>query len=213
MRAACAPASPRSLKAYGELVGNRKIGLVTADDISGNAAMLLSVFIRDPQFQGQTKEKLGLAEATRLVDNMIKDHFDHWLSSDPGRAKDLLERVIEKRRRAPAQEAGQGTLAQDRDAQAAPARQAHRLHQGRDGRAPRSSWSKATAPAARPSRRATARPRPCCRCAARSSTSPRATSRQARRQPGTGRSHPGPGLRHAATSTATTACATTRSSS
>jgi topoisomerase-4 subunit B len=86
----------RSLKAYGELVGNRKIGLVTSDDICGGAAMLLSVFIRDPQFQGQTKEKLASPEATRLVDNMIKDHFDHWLSNDPNRAKDLLERVIEK---------------------------------------------------------------------------------------------------------------------
>ena len=86
----------RSLKAYGELLGNRKIGLVTSDDICGNAAMLLSVFIRDPQFQGQTKEKLASPEATRLVDNMIKDHFDHWLSNDPNRAKDLLERVIEK---------------------------------------------------------------------------------------------------------------------
>src|SRR5689334_5348041 len=64
----------RSLKAYGELLGNRKIGLVTSDDICGNAAMLLSVFIRDPQFQGQTKEKLASPEATRMVDNMIKDH-------------------------------------------------------------------------------------------------------------------------------------------
>ncbi len=86
----------RSLKAYGDLVGNRKIGLVTSDDICGNAAMLLSVFIRDPQFQGQTKERLSSPEAARLVDNMIKDHFDHWLSNDPGRAKDLLDRVIEK---------------------------------------------------------------------------------------------------------------------
>jgi topoisomerase-4 subunit B len=86
----------RSLKAYGDLIGNRKTGLVTSDDICGNAAMLLSVFIRDPQFQGQTKEKLSSPEATRLVDNMIKDHFDHWLSNDPGRAKDLLDRVIEK---------------------------------------------------------------------------------------------------------------------
>lgn len=86
----------RSLKAYGDLVGNRKISLVTSDDICGNAAMLLSVFIRDPQFQGQTKERLASPEAARLVDNMIKDHFDHWLSNDPNRAKDLLDRVIEK---------------------------------------------------------------------------------------------------------------------
>jgi topoisomerase-4 subunit B len=86
----------RSLRAYGELIGNRKAAQITAEDITGGAMMLLSVFIRDPQFQGQTKEKLATAEAARLVENSIKDHFDHWLSGDPGRAKDLLERVIEK---------------------------------------------------------------------------------------------------------------------
>ncbi len=86
----------RSLRAYGELVGNRKAAQITAEDITGGAMMLLSVFIRDPQFQGQTKEKLATAEAARLVESSIKDHFDHWLSGDPGRAKDLLERVIEK---------------------------------------------------------------------------------------------------------------------
>jgi topoisomerase-4 subunit B len=85
----------RGLRAYGELVGNRKTAVVTAEDVTGGAAMLLSIFIRDPQFQGQTKEKLASAEATRLVDTTIKDHFDHWLSADTGRARDLLERVIE----------------------------------------------------------------------------------------------------------------------
>jgi len=85
----------RGLRAYGELVGNRKTSIITAEDVTGGAAMLLSVFIRDPQFQGQTKEKLATAEATRLVDTTIKDHFDHWLSGDTGRARDLLERVIE----------------------------------------------------------------------------------------------------------------------
>jgi topoisomerase-4 subunit B len=85
----------RGLRAYGDLVGNRKTAIITAEDVTGGAAMLLSIFIRDPQFQGQTKEKLATAEATRLVDTTIKDHFDHWLSGDTGRARDLLERVIE----------------------------------------------------------------------------------------------------------------------
>jgi topoisomerase-4 subunit B len=85
----------RGLRAYGELVGNRKASIITAEDVTGGAAMLLSIFIRDPQFQGQTKEKLATAEATRLVDTTIKDHFDHWLSGDTGRARDLLERVVE----------------------------------------------------------------------------------------------------------------------
>jgi topoisomerase-4 subunit B len=86
----------RSLKAYGDLVGNRKASQITAEDITGGAMMLLSVFIRDPQFQGQTKERLASAEAARLVEATIKDHFDHWLSGDNGRAKDLLERILEK---------------------------------------------------------------------------------------------------------------------
>jgi topoisomerase-4 subunit B len=86
----------RSLKAYGELTGNRKAAPVTAEDITGGASMLLSVFITEPQFQGQTKERLASVEATRLVEASIKDHFDHWLSGDPERARDLLDRVIER---------------------------------------------------------------------------------------------------------------------
>jgi topoisomerase IV subunit B len=86
----------RSLRAYGELVGNRKTGQITAEDVIGGAVLILSLFIRDPQFQGQTKEKLASAEAARLVETSIKDHFDHWLSGDPSRAKDLLDWVIER---------------------------------------------------------------------------------------------------------------------
>ena len=85
----------RSLRAHGELVGNRKASQITAEDVSGGAVMMLSLFIRDPQFQGQTKEKLASVEARRLVEATIKDHFDHWLSADTARAGDLLERVIE----------------------------------------------------------------------------------------------------------------------
>ena len=85
----------RSLKAYGELIGNRKVAQVTTEDIMGGACVLLSVFIRDPQFQGQTKEKLASVEAQKLVDATIKDHFDHWLTADPDMARDLLDRVIE----------------------------------------------------------------------------------------------------------------------
>jgi topoisomerase-4 subunit B len=85
----------RALRSYGELVGNRKANVITAEDVTGGASMLLSIFIREPQFQGQTKEKLASAEATRLVDATIKDHFDHWLTGDTGRARDLLDRIIE----------------------------------------------------------------------------------------------------------------------
>ncbi|HEX2582086.1 MAG TPA: DNA topoisomerase IV subunit B [Dongiaceae bacterium] len=84
----------RGIKAYGELAGNRKVAQIIGDDITAPAAMMLSVFIRDPQFQGQTKERLASAEAQRLVEASVKDHFDHWLSGDPGRASDLLDYVI-----------------------------------------------------------------------------------------------------------------------
>ncbi|GAB4224230.1 MAG: DNA topoisomerase IV subunit B [Kiloniellaceae bacterium] len=86
----------RSLKAYAELTGNKKAGAVNSDDLCGGACAMLSVFIRDPQFQGQTKEKLVTVAATRLVETSIKDHFDHWLTEHPERARLLLERVIER---------------------------------------------------------------------------------------------------------------------
>jgi topoisomerase-4 subunit B len=86
----------RSLKAHGDLIGNRKAAQVTAEDVLGGAAMMLSLFIRDPQFQGQTKERLSSADATRLVEASIKDHFDHWLSGDTERARDLLDWAIER---------------------------------------------------------------------------------------------------------------------
>ncbi|MBB6250483.1 DNA topoisomerase IV subunit B [Nitrospirillum iridis] len=86
----------RGMKAYGELVGNRKGPSLTAEDVVDGATILLSVFIRDPQFQGQTKEKLVSAEAVRLTEVAIKDHFDHWLSASPDAAKVLLDRLVDK---------------------------------------------------------------------------------------------------------------------
>jgi topoisomerase IV subunit B len=86
----------RGLKGYGELTGNRRAAQATAEDATGSAALLLSLFIRDPQFQGQTKERLASPEAARLVENAVKDHFDHWLSADPATARRLVERVVER---------------------------------------------------------------------------------------------------------------------
>jgi topoisomerase-4 subunit B len=86
----------RSLKAYGEMTGAKKAGAVNADDLCGGACAMLSLFIGDPQFQGQTKEKLVTVGATKLVETSIKDHFDHWLTEHPERARLLLERVIER---------------------------------------------------------------------------------------------------------------------
>ncbi len=86
----------RSLRAYGDMTGQKKTSIITADDIISGAAIILSVFIKDPQFQGQTKEKLVSTEAAKLVDSAIKDHFDHWLSSDPAASTKLLNTLIER---------------------------------------------------------------------------------------------------------------------
>jgi topoisomerase-4 subunit B len=84
------------MRAFGELVGNRRAVQITTDDVIGGAAIMLSLFMKDPQFQGQTKEKLASPEAARLVENVLKDHFDHWLAEDKTAAADLLERAIER---------------------------------------------------------------------------------------------------------------------
>ena len=86
----------RSLRSYAEMVGNRKSAEITAEDVIGSAGIMLSLFMKDPQFQGQTKEKLGSPEASRLVDNAIKDPFDHWLSGDTKTATALLTYVLER---------------------------------------------------------------------------------------------------------------------
>ena len=86
----------RGVRGYGELVGIRRIAQATGEDVSSGAAILLSLFIRDPQFQGQTKERLASGEATKLVENAVKDHFDHWLSADPAAARLLLDRIAER---------------------------------------------------------------------------------------------------------------------
>ncbi len=86
----------RGLKAYGELVGNKRARQLTGDDVAGSACAMLSVFLREPQFQGQTKEKLVTPAAARLVETTLKDHFDHWLGADPEAANALLALVLER---------------------------------------------------------------------------------------------------------------------
>jgi topoisomerase-4 subunit B len=84
----------RGLRAYGELTGNRRTAAITGDEAFGSATVILSLFIRNPQFQGQTKEKLATAEAFRLVDQTVKDHLDHWLVADALSSKALLDQLI-----------------------------------------------------------------------------------------------------------------------
>jgi len=86
----------KGLRAYGELTKNKQAAKLQAEDVVGGADIMLSVFIRDPQFQGQTKEKLSTADAQKLVENSVRDHFDHWLSASPEMATALLEHAIER---------------------------------------------------------------------------------------------------------------------
>ncbi|HRN87509.1 DNA topoisomerase IV subunit B [Hyphomicrobium sp.] len=86
----------KSLREFGDRVGNRRAAQITADDVMGTAASMLSVFIREPEFQGQTKDKLATVEAARIVEQAVKDAFDHWLADNPQQATKLLEWVIEQ---------------------------------------------------------------------------------------------------------------------
>jgi topoisomerase IV subunit B len=86
----------KGLRAWGEQRGNRRTAQVVAEDLLGPIAAKLSVFLREPQFQGQTKEKLTSTEAARLVETALRDRFDHWLAGNPTQADNLLAFVIER---------------------------------------------------------------------------------------------------------------------
>jgi len=86
----------RALRSFGDLAGNRKAAEITADDVFAGTAVMLSVFLRDPQFQGQTKDRLVSADATRQTETAARDRFEQWLAADAGRATFLLEAAIER---------------------------------------------------------------------------------------------------------------------
>ncbi|MGZ8346067.1 MAG: DNA topoisomerase IV subunit B [Allosphingosinicella sp.] len=86
----------RGLRAYGELVGQKKARDIQAEDVITGAEIMLSVFIRDPQFQSQTKDRLTSADAARLVENAVRDHFDHFLSDHMERGRSLLGFVLDR---------------------------------------------------------------------------------------------------------------------
>jgi topoisomerase-4 subunit B len=86
----------RGLRTWGEHRDNKKAAQVTAEDLAGMAAAKLSVFLREPQFQGQTKDKLTSPEATRLVEQALRDRFDHFLAADPATADNILAFAIER---------------------------------------------------------------------------------------------------------------------
>ena len=86
----------KGLRSYGDLTNNKRAAQVTADDIFISAGVMLSVFIREPEFQGQTKDRLSSAEATRIVETTVKDAFDHWLAASPQQANGLMEFAIDR---------------------------------------------------------------------------------------------------------------------
>jgi len=86
----------RGLKNYAEMTGNKRASVLTSEDVLGHCGAMLSVFIREPEFVGQTKDKLASGEATRIVDNAIRDAFDHWLTTSPNQANKLLDWTIER---------------------------------------------------------------------------------------------------------------------
>ena len=86
----------KGVRAWGEHRNNRRAAQVTGEDITTSMAGKLSAFVRDPQFQGQTKEKLTSGDATRLVETAMRDRFDHWLAGNPQGADNLLTYLIER---------------------------------------------------------------------------------------------------------------------
>ena len=84
----------KGLRAYGELVGNRKAAQINRDDLAVGGCALVSCFIRDPEFVGQTKDRLATADAQRMVEGAVRDHFDNWLAADTKSAGAILDFVV-----------------------------------------------------------------------------------------------------------------------
>ncbi len=85
----------KGIRDFSEMTGNKKAESIISEDVGGSACIILSLFLPDPQFQGQTKEKLVSGHASRLVESAVKDHFDHWLSGNKESADKLLNYLIE----------------------------------------------------------------------------------------------------------------------
>jgi topoisomerase IV subunit B len=84
----------RAVKSYADLAGVKKASILTPDDIVSTSGALLSVFIREPEFQGQTKERLSSQEGFKVVESAIRDRFEHWLAASPKEAEKLLDWAI-----------------------------------------------------------------------------------------------------------------------
>ncbi|QIE54308.1 DNA topoisomerase IV subunit B [Pikeienuella piscinae] len=86
----------KGVRAYGELIGARKAAQITGEDLFAEGCAMISAFIREPDFVGQTKDRLSTTEAQRLVEGAVRDHWDNWLAADPKAAGALIEVFIER---------------------------------------------------------------------------------------------------------------------
>ena len=84
----------KGVKAYGELVNNKKASTITREDLTTGAGALVSCFIREPEFVGQTKDRLATVDAQRMVENSVRDHFDNWLAADTKSAGAILDFLV-----------------------------------------------------------------------------------------------------------------------
>ncbi|MBK5935142.1 DNA topoisomerase IV subunit B [Rhodovulum imhoffii] len=84
----------KGIRTYGELVNNRKAGNITREDLIAGGCALVSCFIREPEFVGQTKDRLATSEAARMVEGAVRDHFDNWLASDTKSAGAILDFLV-----------------------------------------------------------------------------------------------------------------------
>ncbi|MEM6387394.1 MAG: DNA topoisomerase IV subunit B [Pseudomonadota bacterium] len=84
----------KGIRDYGERVANKKAKQITRDDLMGGARALVSVFIRDPQYVGQTKDRLSNENAQKMVEGAVRDHFDNWLASDTKSAGAILDFLV-----------------------------------------------------------------------------------------------------------------------
>ena len=121
----------KGIKAHGERANNRKAAQITREDLVSGGCALVSCFIREPEFVGQTKDRLATVQAQRMVENAVRDHFDNWLASDTKSAGAILDflvlRAEERQRRRAEKETARKTATK----KAAPARQAGGLHRDR----------------------------------------------------------------------------------
>jgi topoisomerase-4 subunit B len=86
----------KGIRTFGELVGNKKAKDITADDVMNGVELMLSIFIRNPHFQSQTKDRLTSLEAARFVEAAMRDHFDHYLADNMDRGRALLGAIVER---------------------------------------------------------------------------------------------------------------------